>query len=79
MESGIGRAQNIALSSLENFLLPGDVSASKRYFKRDLIAPEVEVDSQGRIHLLHEAGIGFQPNWQRIEEVTVRTEVLRAN
>lgn len=77
LESGIGRAQNIALSSLENFLLPGDVSASKRYFQRDLIDPEVEIDSQGRIHLLDEVGIGFQPNWQRIEEVTVRTEVLR--
>ena len=77
LESGIGRAQNIALSSLENFVLPGDVSASKRYFKRDLIDPEVEVDSQGRIHLLDEVGVGFQPNWQRIEEVTVRTEVLR--
>ena len=46
-------------------------------FKRDLIDPEVEVDSQGRIHLLDEVGLGFQPNWQRIEEVTVRTEVLR--
>jgi o-succinylbenzoate synthase len=77
LESGIGRAQNIALSSLENFLLPGDVSASKRYFERDLVDPEVEADSQGRIRLPEEVGIGFQPNIQRIEEVTVRTEILR--
>jgi len=77
LESGIGRAHNIALSTLENFCLPGDVSASKRYFQRDLIDPEVEVDSQGRIHVLDEEGIGFRPNLKRIEEVTVRTEVLR--
>jgi o-succinylbenzoate synthase len=77
LESGIGRAHNIALSTRENFRLPGDVSASRRYFQRDLIDPEVEVDSQGRIHVLNEAGIGFQPNLKRIEEVTVRTEVLR--
>ncbi len=77
LESGIGRAHNIALSSLENFRLPGDVSASKRYFERDLIDPEVEVDSQGRIQLIEAVGIGFQPNFQRIEEVTVRTEMLR--
>jgi O-succinylbenzoate synthase len=77
LESGIGRAHNIALSTRENFRLPGDVSASRRYFQRDLIDPEVEVDSQGRIHALDEAGIGFQPNLKRIEEVTVRTEVLR--
>jgi O-succinylbenzoate synthase len=77
LESGIGRAHNIALSTRENFRLPGDVSASRRYFQRDLIDPEVEVDSQGRIHVPDEAGIGFQPNLKRIDEVTVRTEVLR--
>jgi len=77
LESGIGRAQNIAMSSLENFLLPGDVSASKRYFHKDLIDPEVEVDPQGRIRLPEESGIGFQPNMKRIEQVTVRTEILR--
>jgi O-succinylbenzoate synthase len=77
LESGIGRAQNIALSSLQNFLLPGDVSASKRYFQKDIIDPEVEVDSQGRISVSDEVGIGFRPNIQRIEQVTVRTEMIR--
>jgi O-succinylbenzoate synthase len=47
LESGIGRAHNIALSTLPNFTLPGDVSASKRYWKEDLIEPEVEVNRQG--------------------------------
>ena len=48
-ESGIGRAHNIALSTLPNFVLPGDVSASKRYWKRDIIVPPVEVSPQGTI------------------------------
>ncbi|MCI0421785.1 MAG: o-succinylbenzoate synthase [Acidobacteria bacterium] len=77
LEAGIGRAHNIAMSALQNFSLPGDVSASKRYFHRDIIDPEVEVDSQGRIQLLDGPGIGFEPNLQRIDAVTVRTEMLR--
>ena len=49
LESGIGRAHNIALSTLPNFVLPGDVSASKRYWTRDIISPAVEVSPQGTI------------------------------
>ena len=49
LESGIGRAHNIALSTLPNFVLPGDVSASKRYWKRDIVMPPVEVIEQGTI------------------------------
>jgi o-succinylbenzoate synthase len=77
LEAGIGRAHNIAMSTLQNFCLPGDVSASRRYFHRDIIDPEVEVDSQGRIHVLDGPGIGFEPNMKRIEAVTVRTEMFR--
>src|SRR5580700_5192389 len=51
LESGIGRAHNIALSTLPNFVLPGDVSASKRYWTRDIIIPEVEVSPQGTIRV----------------------------
>ena len=58
LETGIGRAHNVALSTLANFRLPGDVSASKRYFRKDLIEPEVEVDPQGRIHVA--AGCGHR-------------------
>ena len=50
LESGVGRAHNIALSTLPNFRLPGDVSASKRYWKEDIIEPEVEVSSAGNNH-----------------------------
>jgi o-succinylbenzoate synthase len=77
LEAGIGRAHNIAMSTLQNFCLPGDVSASRRYFHRDIIDPEVEVDSRGRIHVLDAPGIGFEPDMKRIEAVTVRTEMLR--
>ena len=49
LESGIGRAHNIALSTLPNFVLPGDVSASKRYWKRDIVSPAVEVSASGTI------------------------------
>jgi len=77
LEAGIGRAHNIAMSTLQNFCLPGDVSASRRYFHRDIIDPEVEVNSQGRIEVLDGPGIGFEPNMKRIEAVTIRTEMFR--
>lgn len=76
LESGIGRAQNIALSTLENFILPGDVAASKRYWAEDIIEPEVEVSSKGTIKVPPGPGIGFEPKISRIEKLTVRREVL---
>src|SRR6185437_11693447 len=56
LESGIGRAHNVALSTLPNFKLPGDVSASKRYWAEDIIEPEIEVSSKGTIAVSNEAG-----------------------
>ncbi len=76
LESGIGRAHNIALSTLPNFSLPGDVSASRRYWEADIIEPEVEVTPQGTIRAPTGAGIGFEPRLDRIEQLTVRREVL---
>jgi O-succinylbenzoate synthase len=72
LESGIGRAHNIALSTLENFSLPGDVSASKRYWKEDIIEPEVEVSSDGTIVVRAEPGIGYRIRENLIERLTVR-------
>src|SRR5262249_11746596 len=77
LESGIGRAHNIALSTLENFRLPGDVSASKRYWKEDIIEPEVEVTPQGMIPISHEAGTGYHIREDLIEKLTVRKETIR--
>ena len=76
LEGGIGRAHNIALSTLENFSLPGDVSASKRYWKRDIIRPEVEVTSAGRIDVRDEPGFGYAIDHEHIKELTVREEAL---
>ena len=76
LESGIGRAHNIALSTLPNFTLPGDVTASKRYWEEDIIDPEVTVSPQGTIRVPLGPGIGFEPRRDRIEKITVRKERL---
>jgi O-succinylbenzoate synthase len=78
LESGIGRAHNVALSTLENFRLPGDVSASKRYWKEDIIDPEVEVTPQGTIVLGDAPGTGYRAREDLIEKLTVRKETIRA-
>ena len=77
LETGIGRAHNIALSTLPNFSLPGDVSASKRYWKEDIIEPEVTVSPQGMIKISDAAGTGYRIREDLIEELTVRKETLR--
>ncbi len=77
LETGIGRAHNIALSSLPNFSLPGDVSASKRYWTEDIIEPEVTVSSKGEIVVPTAPGRGFEVLTERIEELSVRKQTLR--
>ena len=72
LESGIGRAHNIAMSTLEGFTLPGDVSASKRYWHEDIIEPAVEVTPQGTIISPEQPGIGFEVCQDRIAKLTVR-------
>ena len=76
LESGIGRAHNIALSTLPNFTLPGDVTASRRYWHEDIIEPEVTVSPQGTIRVPSGPGIGYEPRLDRIEKFSVRTERL---
>lgn len=78
LETGIGRSHNIALSSLPNFSLPGDVSASKRYWKDDLIEPEVEVSRLGEIMVPTAPGRGFAIREDLVERVTVRKDEIRA-
>jgi O-succinylbenzoate synthase len=76
LESGIGRAHNIAMSTLPNFTLPGDVSASRRYWTEDIIEPEVEVTPKGTIRVPTVPGIGYTPRIDRIEQLTKHREVL---
>jgi o-succinylbenzoate synthase len=77
LESGIGRAHNIALSTLPNFVLPGDVSASRRYWKQDLIIPPVEVSAQGTIALTDDIGFGYDIDPAFLDTVTLRRETLQ--
>jgi O-succinylbenzoate synthase len=76
LEAGIGRAHNIALATLPNFTLPGDVSASKRYWKRDIISPEVEVTSEGTIVTRNEPGFGYEIDHDFMRHITVREETV---
>lgn len=72
LESGIGRAHNIAISTLSGYILPGDVSASKRYWTEDVIEPEVEVSAKGTICVPEEPGIGYKVRTDRINKIAVR-------
>jgi O-succinylbenzoate synthase len=76
LESGIGRAHNIALSTHKGFTLPGDISASKRYWHEDIITPEVEVSKNGTITDPDKPGIGYYVNQKRIADLTVRRTVI---
>ncbi|HMG85691.1 MAG TPA: o-succinylbenzoate synthase [Terracidiphilus sp.] len=78
LESGVGRAHNIALSTLENFRLPGDVSASARYWHEDIIEPEVTVTSEGEILISDAPGRGYEVRADLVEQLTVRKEEIRA-
>jgi o-succinylbenzoate synthase len=78
LEAGVGRAHNIALSTLENFRLPGDVSASARYWLDDIIEPEVTVTSEGEIVVPDSPGRGYEVRTELVEKLTVRKEEIRA-
>jgi O-succinylbenzoate synthase len=79
LESGIGRSHNIALSTLENFSLPGDVSASKRYWAEDIIEPEVTVSARGEIVIPDTPGRGYEVRTDLVERLTVRKHEIRAH
>jgi O-succinylbenzoate synthase len=77
LEAGIGRSHNIALSSLENFSLPGDVSASARYWREDIVEPEITVSSTGEIAIPDSPGRGYEVRADLVERLTVRKEEIR--
>jgi o-succinylbenzoate synthase len=78
LESGIGRAHNIALASLRGFTLPGDISASSRYFERDIITPEVLVAEDGTVAVPDGKGLGFEVDVDLMEHLTeTRIDVSR--
>lgn len=77
LESGVGRAYNVALASLPNFVLPGDLSPSARYWERDIVTPEWTMDAQGMVQVpLAQPGMGVTVNLDRVDDLTVRAETL---
>jgi len=80
LESGIGRAYNVALASLPNFTLPGDISPSSRYWKQDIVSPEWTMDTAGLLTVPHESpGIGVAVDRDYVDSLTVRSEILTAD
>jgi O-succinylbenzoate synthase len=79
LETGIGRAYNVALASLPNFSLPGDLSPSARYWARDVVTPEWTMDAEGMVRVPRDRpGLGISVDTGMIDELTVRSEVLAA-
>jgi O-succinylbenzoate synthase len=76
LETGIGRAVNLALAALPGFTLPGDTSASSRYFEQDLTEPFV-MDGDGTMAVPSGPGIGVKPDRDRLERCTLRCETIR--
>jgi O-succinylbenzoate synthase len=76
LESGIGRAHNIAMSALPGFSLPGDVSASQRYWSEDIVQPAIEVTAKGTIQVPKTAGLGYIVKRELVEKLTVRRNVF---
>jgi O-succinylbenzoate synthase len=77
LESGIGRAHNVHLSTLSNFTLPGDVADSKRYFVEELIEPTVQVRKDGTIAVPEGPGIGYEVQMDRVEKHLVSRRLLK--
>jgi len=78
LESGVGRSHNIALSTLENFTLPGDVSASARYWHEEIVEPEITVSAAGEIVIPDTPGRGYEVRTDLVERLTTRKETIRA-
>jgi O-succinylbenzoate synthase len=76
LESGIGRAHNIVMSTLPGFSLPGDVSASQRYWSEDIVEPAIEVTAKGTIRVPKAPGIGYAVKRELVEKLTVRRNVF---
>ncbi|MBK5257948.1 MAG: o-succinylbenzoate synthase [Vicinamibacteria bacterium] len=78
LESGIGRLANVHLQTLPGFTLPGDTSASARYFDEDLIEPGVGVDARGQIRVPDQPGLGHEIIWSRVERATIHRDAWSA-
>jgi O-succinylbenzoate synthase len=79
LESGIGRAHNVALASLANFTIPGDLSPSARYWERDIVTPEWTMSDDGMVPVPYDRpGLGVAVDLDRVDDLTVRRQTLAA-
>lgn len=79
LESGVGRAHNVALASLPNFTLPGDTSPSERYWEKDIVTPEWTMDRDGTMRVpVDRPGLGVEVDLNRVDDLTVRREEIAA-
>src|SRR5439155_22190243 len=79
LESGVGRAHNVALASLPNFTLPGDLSPSARYWERDVVSPEWTMDGDGMVRVPSDrGGIGVTVDVARVDDLTMKREQLES-
>ena len=76
LETGIGRAHNVALASLPGFTLPGDISASARYFHQDIVSPAFVVNEDGTMDVPAGPGIGVEVLLDQLDAATVRRTVV---
>ena len=77
LESGVGRAYNVALASLPNFTIPGDLSPSSRYWDQDIVAPEWTMDSDGMVEVPRDRpGLGITVDMDRVDDLTVRSHTV---
>ncbi|RMG43122.1 MAG: o-succinylbenzoate synthase, partial [Candidatus Dadabacteria bacterium] len=79
LETGIGRAANMALATLPNFQFPGDISESARYYKKDIVEPEIRLTPEGTLKLSDKPGIGFDIDIDFLEKITLERKVYRAD
>lgn len=80
LESGVGRAHNVALASLPNFSIPGDLSPSARYWEQDIVTPEWTMDEEGFVKVpLDTSGSGVTVDEKRVESLTVMAESITAH
>jgi O-succinylbenzoate synthase len=77
LEMGVGRAHNIAITSLPGFTIPGDTSASSRYFEQDIVEPAIELTTPGTLAVPDGPGIGYEVNMARVQQLTVKQAVFR--
>lgn len=78
LESGIGRAHNIAITTLSNFTIPGDTAPSSRYWHEDIIEPEIAMDDQGYIQVSDLPGIGYNVAQGKLEKYTIEKYIYEA-